>query len=143
MDTNDKKTVISIVAVIFFVILAFGSVDSGTSSSSSSRPSQDRSTQSSRYTSQHTSTSQSAWYKGGTLHRATMREWNSASYSNRLATCADFVAASDRSIDMATMRERAVNLERAITEAGRGGYADNKKVTEIAAASLIVLGYKR
>jgi len=32
------------------------------------------------------------WYEGGTLHRATMREWHEASYENRLATSADFVA---------------------------------------------------
>jgi hypothetical protein len=33
------------------------------------------------------------WYEGGTLHSATIDEWRSASPENRLATCAEFVAA--------------------------------------------------
>lgn len=34
------------------------------------------------------------WYVGGTLHDATPDEWNAASQSNKLATCADFLAAA-------------------------------------------------
>ena len=30
------------------------------------------------------------WYEGGTLHKATAREWNRASYRDRLATTADW-----------------------------------------------------
>lgn len=32
-----------------------------------------------------------AWYKGGTLHDSTLKEWYKASYQNRLATCADWI----------------------------------------------------
>lgn len=33
------------------------------------------------------------WYEGGTLQNASAITWQSASYRNKLATCADFVAA--------------------------------------------------
>ncbi|MFH1754156.1 MAG: hypothetical protein ABIA59_00490 [Candidatus Latescibacterota bacterium] len=32
------------------------------------------------------------WYEGGTLHKRPALEWQKASYNNKLATCADFVA---------------------------------------------------
>jgi hypothetical protein len=32
------------------------------------------------------------WYEGGTLHRLTALDWQKATYANKLATCADFVA---------------------------------------------------
>jgi hypothetical protein len=32
------------------------------------------------------------WYKGGTLHDATLKEWRQATYENQLATCADFIS---------------------------------------------------
>jgi len=35
--------------------------------------------------------SESKWYAGGTLHKAGALEWQKASYSNKLATCADFI----------------------------------------------------
>ncbi len=30
------------------------------------------------------------WYEGGTLHKATVQEWQQATYKNRLATSADW-----------------------------------------------------
>ena len=32
------------------------------------------------------------WYEGGTLHKLTALDWQKATYANKLATCADFVA---------------------------------------------------
>lgn len=32
------------------------------------------------------------WYSGGTLHQASLLDWQNASYKNKLATSADFVA---------------------------------------------------
>ncbi|TSA25071.1 SH3 domain-containing protein [bacterium] len=32
------------------------------------------------------------WYKGGTLHKVNAISWQNASYDNKLATCADFIA---------------------------------------------------
>lgn len=36
---------------------------------------------------------QRKWYEGGTLHSATIAEWRDASPENRIATCAEFLAA--------------------------------------------------
>ena len=35
-----------------------------------------------------------SWAKGGSLHNASINEWKSASYSNKLATAADWLAAT-------------------------------------------------
>jgi hypothetical protein len=32
------------------------------------------------------------WYEGGTLHKLSALDWQKATYANKLATCADFVA---------------------------------------------------
>jgi hypothetical protein len=32
------------------------------------------------------------WYEGGTLHKLSALDWQKATYGNKLATCADFVA---------------------------------------------------
>ena len=34
------------------------------------------------------------WYEGGTLHKAGALDWQRASYRDKLATCADFIAAA-------------------------------------------------
>lgn len=31
------------------------------------------------------------WFEGGTLHKASIKQWNIATYSNKLATCAGFI----------------------------------------------------
>ena len=84
------------------------------------------------------------WYSGGTLHRSTMREWRQATYSDRLATAADFSATllkkQGRSVrSMNELRPIAVALETAISEAGRGGVADTQSASSIAAATWLLL----
>lgn len=32
------------------------------------------------------------WYEGGTLHKKSALDWQTASYENKLATCSDFIA---------------------------------------------------
>ncbi|MDB4421989.1 hypothetical protein N9268_03330 [Akkermansiaceae bacterium] len=73
-----------------------------------------------------------------------MSEWREASYENRLATAADFSATLVKQqgksfADINELKPRAIALEIAITEAGRGGIADNQKVSAIAAASWMLL----
>lgn len=84
------------------------------------------------------------WYSGGTLHNSTMKEWRQASYSDRLATAADFSATllqkQGRTVrSMNDLRPIAVALEAAISETGRGGIADNQSTSDIAAASWILI----
>jgi hypothetical protein len=62
------------------IVLAVGSVDTETSNTSSS------STGISSVTSRK-------WYEGGTLHKKSALEWQSASSDDKLATCGDFVTA--------------------------------------------------
>jgi hypothetical protein len=86
-----------------------------------------------------------AWYVGGTLHSATLAQWHSANYENRLATCADFVAAACKAEverDFSILKPRATALESCITTATSGidGIQDHK-VADYAAACLIELGY--
>jgi hypothetical protein len=86
----------------------------------------------------------SEWYSGGTLHNATMGDWNQASYANRLATCGDFMATmlqkDGKTISsMDALREEAEALELCITEAGRGGHADTQSVATIAASCYMLM----
>ncbi len=85
------------------------------------------------------------WYDGGTLHKKTVKDWRVATYENRLATAADFVTATSKSrgISFASMdqvKDHAVALEREISAAGEGGYADNQPVSQVAAACLVLMG---
>lgn len=59
-------------------VLAAGSVDTGTDGTSSAPGSS-------------SSTLAKKWYEGGTLHNKSALEWQTASSTDKLATCADFV----------------------------------------------------
>jgi len=39
-------------------------------------------------------TTQTQWFQGGTLHRATLAQWRAATNANKLATAADWLAAT-------------------------------------------------
>ncbi len=82
------------------------------------------------------------WYKGGTLHKATAKEWHAAKYRNRLATSADFIAAAKAASNMTELRERAEGLERCITEGTDDPDLQKLKVAEVAAACIILLKYE-
>lgn len=79
-------------------------------------------------------TSADAWYVGGTLHDKTIREWREATYANRLATSADFVA----KIRGTVSRSEARRMELAISTAVRDGNVDYKSVSEIAAVIAVL-----
>lgn len=57
------------------------------------------------------------WNEGGTLHRSDDSEWLAASYENRLATAADYVATLRTFSNMAQMRRAAERMEHCITRA--------------------------
>ncbi len=81
------------------------------------------------------------WYQGGTLHNVTAKEWHAATYRNRLATSADFVAGAKAASNMKELRERAVGLERCITAGTDDPALEELKVKDVAAACLVLLGY--
>lgn len=84
------------------------------------------------------------WYHGGTLHKRLMSDWYDASYSNRLATAADFVVAAMKSrgntpSNVDDLKPKAFGLEICISEAGGGAVADNQEIAGIGAVCLILM----
>ncbi len=85
------------------------------------------------------------WYSGGTLRRATVRQWLAATERNKLATCADFVTRTYRSKGLADedidihgkVKLMAVELMACIDEATAGGLVDHKQVAVIAAPCMM------
>ena len=82
------------------------------------------------------------WYEGGTLHNATLREWYSASYQNRLATSADLIAAVKLAKDMKQLKERAIELENYITTVAKDPISHDQEVKGIAAIGMVLLGFQ-
>ncbi len=132
-ETNPAVAAIAGIIVLgLFIFFCSGLYDLGSSDSSSSRP---------KTTSRST---QSKWYVGGTLHRATMREWYGATYKNRLATCGDLVASvmkiEGKTVSsMDGLKKEAVNLEVCISEAGADRIADRMDLSAIAAACWLLM----
>lgn len=81
------------------------------------------------------------WYIGGTLNGATGSAWQQSSYDNRLATAADFSAKvlEGKVSSMDQLRPYATELASCITSATAGPESRNTRVTEIAAACIIML----
>ncbi len=88
------------------------------------------------------------WYQGGTLHRATVNEWNNASYSNKLSTASDWASTRPSikakvrdSGDMDTLRPYANELVQCLDNAAsRKGYG-NTSISELAASCMILMGW--
>lgn len=82
------------------------------------------------------------WYEGGTLHSAKISAWKSATDENKLATCADFMAAYDNTVSMSVLKIRATELKSCIDEAVRGqDMTNDDSVASIAALCTKALGY--
>ena len=56
------------------------------------------------------------WYEDGDLHKSYVFEWREASYSNKLATCGDWMAVVDNEMTMDKLRSRAEQLVICIDE---------------------------
>ncbi|NOZ70938.1 MAG: hypothetical protein GXP38_03320 [Chloroflexi bacterium] len=82
------------------------------------------------------------WYVGGTLHKATVREWHSASYANKLATSADFATTGSGSRNLTEIKIMAIQLEECITESSNDPRLYGQDVANFAVLCLYELGYK-
>ncbi len=88
------------------------------------------------------------WYQGGTLHRASIEEYWSATESNRLATCADFATLTLKDKVNPTnwedkVLERATAIKACIDTATEGlPQTQDMKVSEVAAMCTTQLGYQ-
>jgi len=88
------------------------------------------------------------WYENGTLHRASVAEWNRATYANKLATAADWAITRPQiktkvknsgSID--TLRPFASQLVTCVNEAAAGQGYGSMSVAEVAASCMILMGW--
>jgi hypothetical protein len=117
-----KKQILSVVLFFLLVLLAFGSDDTSSDSNTTNN-----------------SPSQKQWFQGGTLHNATFAEWKKATYQNRLATAADFLASTtwkghlNSKADFDKIKVKAAMLVKGINGSVPEG-SEFMKVNEIAAA---------
>jgi hypothetical protein len=88
----------------------------------------------------------SDWFRGGTLHNASVAEWNRATEANKLATCGDWIAAWERDGltskkygSMEEIRADAVELRGCLNEAVQG-LRDSEKVAPYATLCAMQLG---
>lgn len=81
-------------------------------------------------------------YGQGTLQNATALEWAAGSASDRLATSADFVRAVVGANDATDLQVRATELNACITEAVSGSPPPSLSAKDVAAACMVLLGYK-
>ncbi len=82
------------------------------------------------------------WYEGGTLHKAKISEWKSATSKNKLATCADFMATVDNSVSMDVLKRRAQALVTCIDKSTKGlENTNNESVSSIASLCITTMGY--
>ena len=80
------------------------------------------------------------WYSGGNLHQKYIRDWKKATYANKLATCADFISATEGKMPMGTLRIKASSLVTCITTATEGlDVTNNYKISEIAASCMVLM----
>lgn len=75
------------------------------------------------------------WYDGGTLHSATVSQWNVATEANKLATCGDYVASVTGEIS----KSKAYELKNCIDEAA--STTSEGTIPDIGAACVVLLGY--
>ncbi len=84
------------------------------------------------------------WYSGGTLHQATLAEWNRATPANRLATAGDWLAASlwkddlRSPADFELLKIKAEMLMKAVDEVAKEPGSGGLQVSEMAAAVLVL-----
>lgn len=81
---------------------------------------------------------QAHWYEGGTLHQKRITDWKSATYANKLATCADFVAGTTGKID----KEKAAQLVMCIDKAAEAPSTANEDVATLGATCMVLMRHK-
>jgi len=81
------------------------------------------------------------WYEGGTLHKASAREWHAATLENQLASSADMLTATKAASGMDQLKVRATALRTCITEATNDRSLYEQKVADIGALCIVILGY--
>ncbi|MCH7974560.1 MAG: hypothetical protein IH949_11885 [Bacteroidetes bacterium] len=118
------RHIISLLVLISLLIMAAGSMDNGGEKSGTSSR----------------SSSSKQWFQGGNLHNATVAQWKGATYQNKLATAADWLAATKwkghlkSPADFDKLKVKAQMLVDAVDEVVTVKKTDLLQVTELAAA---------
>jgi len=121
------KHTISLLAIICLIAMAAGSTESGDGKSKTSS----------------NSSSSKQWFQGGNLHNATVAQWKSATYQNKLATASDWLAATKwkghliSHADFDRIKVKAQMLVNAVDKVVAGKEMDqlgSMKVNEISAS---------
>jgi hypothetical protein len=88
------------------------------------------------------------WYENGTLHNASVADWNRATYRNKLATAADWAitrpqikAKVKNSGSIDTLKPFASELVTCVNEAAAGQGYGSMSVAEVAASCMILMGW--
>ena len=134
--TKGHRTIARLLTVIAVLVVAACDAGYSSSSTDSSSP--------------RASKARQEWYTGGTLHKATIREWKAASYQNRLATCADFVSGTmlsrgmnAKDIDISeggSVWRSATDLETCISEGTSGlDFTDAQSVAGLATVCMVLM----
>jgi len=124
----DSKTISRVVLVLGFLFV-IGCASSN--EQNSSRPSG------------QSAASSSKWYQGGTLHTATVAQWKSGTYQNKLATSSDWLSATvwkgslNSPDDFDKLKGQAQSLVAAVDGVVTVEKTDSIKVSEIAASIII------
>jgi len=137
---GDKKGIgcfpIFLIAGVFLIfILIISGTDSSNGGSTSSSSS--------------SSSNKNAWYSGGNLHSATVRQWRIATEANKLATSGD-MAMVNQTIKARVMNSGNIDnglpyarqMMSCIEEASGPGVPEKQKVSELAAACLLLLNWQ-
>lgn len=79
------------------------------------------------------------WFEGGTLHKSKIKDWQIATYENRIATAADFIASTLNIIDYS----KTIELVTCINQATKDlNITYEINTSEIAVSCIIILGWK-
>jgi len=108
---RSRRQVVVTYSILLFFLILFGGI--------SSKP----------------STSSAEWYTGGSLHDKKGVDWIKASYENKLATCADFIAASSNQLDKRSAEQLVICIDKTVEES----VAQKEDVSTLAATCIVLI----
>lgn len=143
---NNSKRMLFSIGIFFIVIIIlviYESVKDSKSTYNSKNKTESRFPNPSK---SPTNSVEKKWYEGGTLHKATMREWKIATDENKLATCSDFIAKIRKDngtpFNETEILSESYALKRCIDETQNNKSTETWKVIDMASSCLVLLGYK-
>lgn len=77
------------------------------------------------------------WYDGGTLHKATLKEWAGAVTQNKMTTMADMVVAAKLAKRPMDVVEKAVRAASCVDDVARDKASQSQAVASVAAMCML------